>query len=74
MTARHHSYLVVLEKDVREDDAESTIAAIGHIRGVLSVEPCETNFDSLMAETRAKRELIEMLFDVIHKLNGTDKR
>lgn len=39
MTERHAGYLVTLEHDMREDDAESTIAALRHIRGVLSVTP-----------------------------------
>jgi hypothetical protein len=39
MTDRHSGYIVTLTEDVREDDAETILIAIGMVRGVLSVEP-----------------------------------
>ncbi len=39
MTDRFNGFVVVLKHDLREDDAEATIAAIRQIKGVLSVEP-----------------------------------
>jgi hypothetical protein len=37
MTDRYFSLLVALERDIREDDCEDIINAIGMIRGVLKV-------------------------------------
>jgi hypothetical protein len=39
MTDRHAAYLVVLENDIREDDAETTISALRQIKGVIDVQP-----------------------------------
>ena len=39
MTDRITAYLVTLDKPIREDDAEPTLAAIRQIKGVSSVKP-----------------------------------
>ena len=39
MTDRHAGYLVTLDRDIREDDAEAIMAAIHMIKGVISVKP-----------------------------------
>lgn len=39
MTDRLNGVYVAFHKEIRTDDAESTIAAIRHIRGVIAVEP-----------------------------------
>jgi hypothetical protein len=39
MTKRHSGYIVVLETDVREDDAQEIMAAIRMIKGVVAVQP-----------------------------------
>ena len=39
MTDRHAGYVVTLTSDIREDDAESTLNALRHIKGVVAVEP-----------------------------------
>lgn len=66
MTDRFHSFTVVLDKDVREDDAEDTINAIKQIRGVLSVEGNVADIDSHVAEERVHRELGKKLMAVIY--------
>lgn len=35
MTDRYHTLTVVLERDMRDDDAAALIAAIGQLRGVI---------------------------------------
>jgi hypothetical protein len=48
MTDRHAGYIVVLEKDIREDDAEETIlAALRMIKGVQSVQPIVADFGAM---------------------------
>lgn len=65
MTDRFNALAVVLEKDIREDDAQAIIAAIGQLRGVLSVSGHVSTMDSHAANERAKREIGEKLFAVL---------
>ena len=66
MTDRYHSLVVVLEEDVREDDAEGLMAAVVHLRGVLSVSGVVADLDSKMAEGRARFDLQKQLRDVLY--------
>jgi hypothetical protein len=65
MTDRHAGYLITLEGDMRDDDAEATIIALGQIKGVLSVEPLVSDPILHMAEARAKNEIWNRLFEAI---------
>ena len=62
MTDRHAGYIVTLDRDIREDDAESTIAALRQIRGVLSVEPVRASPETMMAESRAVHSMRMSLY------------
>ena len=66
MTDRFHSLVVVLEKDMRSDDAEGLIQAIRHMRGVASVAGNISDFASHMAEERARRELGHKLWEILY--------
>lgn len=65
MTDRHNAYIVVLEQDIRSDDAEATIAALKQIKGVLSVKPNVSNPDEHIAEMRVRNDLHRQLLEVI---------
>lgn len=52
MTTRHQGYVVVLDTDLREDDAEQTLTALRMVRGVLSVEPIEADGTDIIARAR----------------------
>lgn len=65
MTDRYNALTVILDTDLRSDDAKSIIDAISQIRHVLKVEPHVTNID-YVAEARIRRELGEALFNVIY--------
>ncbi len=65
MTDCHSSYIVVLEHDVREDDAEQTLSALRQIRGVLTVEPVVASGELMVAESRAMYAMRRKLFDFI---------
>lgn len=54
MTDRLNGVFVVFEKDIRTDDAESIIAAIGQIRGVLSVQGNVVDAVDYVAYERAR--------------------
>ncbi|HDZ15334.1 MAG TPA: hypothetical protein ENH60_10620 [Pricia sp.] len=66
MTDRYHSIAVVLNENIREDDAEYILNAIKMIKGVLSVKPYISDLDSHMAEERASRKLESKLWAVLH--------
>jgi len=65
MTDRYHSLTVVLDRDIRTDDAETTINAIKMIKNVLSVKGIVSNVDSNMAYSRAKHELTSKIWDIL---------
>ena len=65
MTDRINSITIALEKDIRVDDAESLIAAIYHMKGVLRIEQNITDPSSWVAETRAKHEMREKIYEAL---------
>lgn len=66
MTDRIHSIGVILEKDIRDDDAECILNAIKMIKGVLSVEPNIVDFQSAMAESRARKDIADKLWEILY--------
>jgi hypothetical protein len=65
MTDRHAGYLITLDKTIRDDEAEATIAAIHQIRGVLTVEPVPADITLAMAQSRARHELVVKIYDAL---------
>lgn len=66
MTERHSGYLVVLDQDLREEDADRVILAIQMIRGVLTVDAVRSDLlAEQIATTRRdaqwQAELIELI-------------
>jgi hypothetical protein len=57
---------VVLEKDIRDDDAQPLIEAIKQMRGVLDVQPLMANIESYIAQSRARAELGQKLWDILY--------
>lgn len=66
MTDRYNALTVVLEKDIREDDAEALLNAIRQLRGVLSVHGNVADFDDQIAQDRVRHELGEKLWRVLY--------
>ena len=67
MSDRYNSLIVILEKDLKDEDAEPLMEAIKQFRGVLSVRPNVSDINSLMAEKRVRQELGEKLWRVLHE-------
>ncbi|KPA14475.1 hypothetical protein MHK_005318 [Candidatus Magnetomorum sp. HK-1] len=65
MSDRYSSLTVVMEKDIREDDATAIMDAIRMLKGVIGVSGNVTQPDNYMAETRAKNELRKKLLRVV---------
>ena len=67
MTDRINSFFVVLEKDIREDDAVYIKNAIKAIRGVLDItENVSSGVEQSIAEMRVKRELINKILELLN--------
>lgn len=71
MTDRFNSVTVVLEKDIRDDDAEVLLAAIRQLRGVLSVTGNVSDLSTHVAQERARHELGERLLAVLYPKDST---
>jgi hypothetical protein len=55
MTERHNAFIVILEHDIRDDDAQDAINAIKQIKGVLDVKPADAATpDVVVAESRVR--------------------
>ncbi len=67
MTTRLKGFVITLEKDLREDDAEGLKKALGMVRGVRSVDPIPANVNDHIAEVRVRHELGSKLMDVLFK-------
>lgn len=57
MTDRHIGYEVILDSDIREDDAEYVINALRMVKGVRSVTPVAATSASAMTERRVRLDL-----------------
>lgn len=65
MTDRHTGYIVTLDKDIRADDSEQIINAIHMLRGVIDVTPVVSDITSIMAESKAKDEIRQKIWDIL---------
>jgi hypothetical protein len=65
MTDRVHSLVVVLDADMRVDDAQGLIDAIRHMRNVVDVQTEVADVASMMAEARVRSEMRMKLFAVL---------
>lgn len=61
MTTRHAGYLVVLDEDIREDDAEAIIIAIKMVKFVRSVQPVEGDCAQVIARSRRDDRWVSVL-------------
>lgn len=66
MTDRYHTLTVALKSDMRSDDAQALIEAIGLFEGVLSVSGNVSNPDVWLGEQRARHELGQRLLRTVY--------
>lgn len=65
MTDRINAFLVILDKNYRDDDVQQIARAIGMIKGVMAVEPNVADVEGVIAETRVRRELEGRLWEAL---------
>ena len=68
MTDRYHALTVVLDDDIRDDDAEAIINAIRMIRGVADVTPHVVDPETHSARIRARSDVRDKLIELVHNL------
>jgi hypothetical protein len=66
MTDRINAFIVILDHDIREDEAEDTITALKQIKGVLSVQPHVADFSDAIAQDRVRQELGMKLWHILY--------
>jgi hypothetical protein len=66
MTTRLKGFVVALEHDLRDDDAQVIKSALEQIRGVLTVKPIESASEDMIVEQRIRRELGQKLWAVLY--------
>ena len=69
MTDRYNAVIVVLDKDIRDDDARPLLSAIQQLKGVISVEGNVASPADHIAQERAQYELKKKMWAT---LMGTD--
>jgi hypothetical protein len=65
MTDRYNALIVVLDKDIREDDAENIMQAIRQYKHVASVSGHVSDINSVVAEKRVKNKIMDKMFELI---------
>lgn len=65
MTTRHTGYLVVLDEDIREDDAQYVINALRMVKSVVSVTPVKATHDQVVARIRRDSQWTDALRKLI---------
>lgn len=68
MTDRVNAFVVVLDKDVRIDDAEAWMNAIKMMKGVVSVTPNISSIDMHVAHMRAHTNIAGAIYDTLTHL------
>ena len=64
MTDRIAGYVVTFDKDMRDDDVESTTNAIRMVKGVIGVQPLISSPELLIAYQRAKNKIWSKILDL----------
>jgi len=65
MTDRLKGFIVTLDHDMRDDDAEVIVNAISMIKGVLTVKPSVRDLDDLMNRELIRQEITNKLYEVL---------
>jgi len=66
MTDRLNALIVVLDKDIRDDDAQPLMDAIKMMKGVISVSGSVADSESVVAESRVRSQLSKKLWEVLY--------
>ena len=74
MSDRINGFVVVLDKDYKDEDVEATIKAIEQIKGVVAVKPNIVTGNEHIATERTKLKIVNKLYDFAQEiLSGENK-
>lgn len=65
MSDHINAFIVVLDHDIRDENAELLINAIKQLRGVLEVQPHVADSTDVIATMRVKSELMKKWYDIL---------
>lgn len=65
MTDRIKGYVVILEENIREDDAKQITDALSMVKGVLKATPLISGIEDLIAEERVRARLRNQILDIL---------
>jgi len=69
MTDRLKGFIVTLDGDIREDDAETIKNAISMIKGVVAVSGSVVDSDDYFNRSKINSEVRQKLYNLIKELN-----
>lgn len=67
MSTHYNGFIVILDRDIRDDDAEHTLNAIRMIKGVLRVQPHIADANYEIARMRERAKIESDLLEIINK-------
>jgi hypothetical protein len=67
MTTRLKGFVVTLEHDIREDDAEQVLRALSMVRGVVGVKPIVSDPGDMIIRSRVTAEIYQKIFEVFRE-------
>lgn len=65
MSDHYNGFFVILEHDIKDDDAQATINAIRQIRGVIDVQPHIADPDVAIVKAQLRAELFQELYEAM---------
>ena len=68
MTTTFKGVYVAFDREIRQDDAEVVVQAIGMIKGVCAVDPEPVDGKEFMTKAKIKNEFKETLYQAIETL------
>lgn len=69
MTDRYNALIVVLDREIRDDDAEPLIEAIKMMKGVQDVTGNISDINSYVVESRVKRDIMVKIHNLMKEIN-----
>lgn len=68
MSDRVNGFVVILDKNYKDDDVKDIMNAIKQIKGVVAVNPNVVDASDYIVPMRTRIEVANMLYDFIEKL------
>lgn len=68
MTDRLKGAIVTFDRDIREDDADGILAAIAHIKGIVSVQPVQAEAGDVITAMRVKAAIASKMYDFLSEI------